>query len=193
MTQDSNREDEQWLNALAGRSDPTADAKLIQQAEALRRALKARSELLASQVPEADEAQYQQLLFRLRKEGLNSSNHGWKNPKIWGVAASIFLCVGVGIQMGIFTSDGLEENQLRGGEHATVMIVTDPELRLIELQAGFELAGEAPTVVRHANEEILVTVKATEKVLAYLDTQRIEPEVLGGNLVLKLRPAKPKK
>jgi hypothetical protein len=193
MTQDSNRDDEQWLNALAGRSDPAADAKLIQQAESLRRALKARSDLLASQVPEADDAQYQQLLFRLRREGLNSSSHGWRNPKLWGVAATIFLCVGIVIQMGIFTSDGLEEDQLRGGEHATVMIVTDPELRLIELQAGIELAGEAPTVVRHANEEILVTIKATEKVLAYLLTQRIEPEVTDGNLVIKLRPSKPKK
>lgn len=193
MTQDTNKEDEQWLNALAGRSAPDADAKLIQEAESLRRALKARSDLLASQVPEADEAQYQQLLFRLRREGLNSSRQGWRNPMLWGIAATIFLCVGIVIQMGGFDFNGEDKDVLMGGGEATVMIVADPELRLIELQAGLQLAGEIPVVERPTNGEIIVTVKATEKVLAYLLTQRIEPEILDGNLILKLSQSKPQK
>jgi len=190
MTHDTNKEDEQWLNALAGRSDPDANAKLIQQAESLRRALNARSNLLANQVPEADDAQYQQLLFRLRREGLISSRHGWRNPMLWGIAATIFLCVGVVIQMGGFNFNGEDKDILMGGGPATVMIVADPEVRLIELQAGLQLAGEIPKVERRSNGEIFVTVKATEQVLVYLLTQRVEPDIAEGKLILKLLPEK---
>lgn len=190
MTQDTNKEDEQWLNALAGRTAPDADPKLIQQAESLRRVLKARNEQLVSQVPEADDVQYQKLQFRLRREGLNSSRQGWRNPTLWGIAATIFLCVGIVFQMGGFNFNGEDKDVLMGGGNETVMIVEDPEMRLIELQTGLQFAGEIPKVERRSNSEILVTVKATEKVLDYLLTQRIEPNIAEGKLILKLLPEK---
>lgn len=191
MTNDPDKEDAQWLSALAGQADPDANTNVNQQAEALRRALKARSDLLARQVPVADEAQYQQILFRLRREGLASSNHGWRNPMLWGLAATIVMGVGVVIQMGGLNPDGYENDVLRGAEHATVLIVGDPEARLAELQVGFGVAGEVPKIDRLANGQIVLTVKATENVLAYLLTQRLEPEISGGYSVLKLTPTKP--
>lgn len=193
MTNNPDNEDAQWLSALAGKADPDAKTNVNQQAESLRRALKARSDLLASQVPVADEAQYQQMLFRLRREGLASSKRGWRNPMFWGIAATIVMGVGVVIQMGGLQSDGYEKDVLRGAEHATVLIVADPEARLVELQAGLQAAGEVPKTDRLANGQIVLTVKATEKVLAYLLTQRLEPEISEGSLLLRLTPEKPKK
>ena len=192
MTTDQDKENEQWLGALAGKADPAADPKLNQQAASLRRALKGRGDVLASQVPVADDAQYQQMLFRLRREGLASSSRGWRNPMLWGMAATIVMGVGVVIQMGNFDSDGYEKDILRGAEHATVLIVTNPETRLVELQAGLQIAGEVPKIDRLANGQIVLTVKATEKVLAYLLTQRLESEVSEGHLVLRLEPSKSK-
>ena len=191
MTKDPDKEDAQWLSALAGQADTDAKTNVNQQAEALRRALKARSDLLASRVPAADEAQYQQMLFRLRREGLASSNRGWRNPMLWGLAATIVMGVGVVIQMGGLNPDGYENDVLRGAEHATVLIVADPEARLVELQTGLQIAGEVPKIDRLANGQIVLTVKATEKVLSYLLTQRLEPEISGGYSVLKLTPTKP--
>lgn len=191
MTTNANKEDEQWLNALAGQSDPAADPKINQQAESLRRALKNRSDSLTKQVPVADDAQYQQLLFRLRRESLASSNRAWHNPKLWGLAATIVIGVGVVVQMGGFHQDGYEKDTLRGAEHATVLIVADPEARLTELRAGLQIAGEVPKIERLENGQIVLIVKATEKVLAYLLTQRLEPEISGGYSVLKLTPKKP--
>jgi hypothetical protein len=101
--------------------------------------------------------------------------------------------VGVVIQMGGLQSDGYEKDVLRGAEHATVLIVADPEARLAELQAGLQMTGEVPKIDRLANGQIVLTVKATEKVLAYLLTQRLEPEISDGYLVLKLAPTKPNK
>lgn len=192
MTSDPDKEDAQWLSALAGQADPDAKKNVNQQAEALRRALKARSDLLASRVPAADEAQYQQMLFRLHREGLASSNREWRNPMLWGLAATIVMGVGVVIQMGGFNPDGYEKDILRGADHSKVLIVADPEARLVELQTGLQIAGEVPKIDRLANGQIILTVKATEKVLAYLQTQRIEPEISGGYSVLKLTPTKPR-
>jgi hypothetical protein len=190
MTNDSDKEDAQWLSALAGKAEPDAQPKVNQQAEALRRALKARSDLLASRVPEADEAQYQQILFRLRREGLTSSKRGWHNPVRWGLAATIVMGVGLVTQMSYLNLDGSGNDVLRGAEHATAIIVADPEARLAELRAGLQIAGEVPKIERLANGQIVLTVKATEKVLAYLQTQRIEPDISGGNAVLKLTQTK---
>ena len=192
MTSDPDKEDAQWLSALAGQADPAADSKVNQQAQSLRRALQARRDPLVTQMPAADDAQYQKLLFRLRREGLTSPNRGWRNPMLWGIAATIVMGVGVVIQMGGFNPDGYEKDILRGAEHATVLIVTDPEARLVELQTGIQVAGEVPKVDRLKNGQIVLTVKATEKVLAYLLTQRLEPEISGGNSVLKLTPTKPR-
>jgi hypothetical protein len=192
MTINTDKEDEQWLNAVAGQTDLTADPKINQQAQSLRRALKARSDTLTSQVPIADDAQYQQILFRLRREGLASSPRNWPNPKLWGMVATVIMGIGVVIQIGGFDQSKNEHEILRGGEHATVLIVPDPEARLIELHAGLHIAGVVPEIVRMNNGQIVLTVKATDKVLAYLLTQRLEPEISHGQLVLKLSPSKSK-
>ena len=191
MTTNTDKNDEQWLNAVAGQTDPTADPKINQQAESLRRALKARSDTLSSLVPIADEAQYQQILFRLRREGLASSSRNWHNPKLWGMAATVVIGVGVVFQMGGLNPNDFEHDVLRGAEHSTVLVVADPEARLVELRAGLQIAGEAPKIKRLENGQIVLTVKASEKVLAYLLTQRLEPEISEGYMVLRLTPAKP--
>ncbi len=137
MTQLPDKEDEQWLNALAGRPDPAADSVVNQQAAALRRAMQAHRAKLEESVPQADDALYQQLLFRLRREGL-IKNSGplrnfvlWgqvkgqqaaktmlaSNSTLWGMAATLVLVVGVIVQMGGPRTDqeDLRNDVLRGG------------------------------------------------------------------------------
>lgn len=193
MTQALDKEDEQWLSALAGQSDPDADPKLNRQAEALRRALQARAEKLETKVPAADAAQYQQLMFRMRREGLASPHHGWRNPMLWGLAATVVLVVGVVFQTGGLHQDQDDANTLRGGGQSTVLIVTEPEVRLAELVTRLRTAGEEPTVKREADGRIVLTVKGTEKVLEYLATQRIEPTLDHGKLTIELRSVKSQK
>jgi len=190
MTQAPDKEDEQWLNALAGQSDPDADPKLNRQADALRRALKARSAMLETEVPTADATQYQQLMFRMRREGLALSHHGWRNSMLWGLAATVVLVVGVVFQTGGLHQDQDDANTLRGGGQSTVLIVTEPEVRLVELLAGLKAAGEEPSIKREVDGRIVLTVKGTEKVLEYLATQRIEPTLDKGALTIELRSVK---
>jgi hypothetical protein len=190
--QQPDHDDEQWLNALAGKQDPNAAPQTNLQAAALRRALQARKDQLEAQVPVADDAQYQQLLFRLRRESLASSKQGWRNHKLWGVAATVVVGIGVVIQMGVLNLNPDDANVMRGSEKSTVLVVADPETRLSELLTGLKVVGEEPSVKREANSRIVLTIKASDKALDYLTGQRIEPMVTNGQVTLTLMPAKAK-
>lgn len=207
MSSTPDKDDEQWLNALAGRIDSAADSKINMQAQALRRALQARAEKLEATVPFADEEQYQQLLFRLRREKLLASHTGWRvspswlrvakvlglptdvipwrSPAMWGLAATLVLGVAVVIQSGGLLQNQDEADILRGGA-ATTLIVPEPEARLVELLAGLRAVGEEPAVKRIGNGAIVLTVASSAKVLDYLGTQRIEPTVTAGKITILL-------
>jgi len=213
MTQATDKEDEQWLNALAGRRDESAEPKVIQQVEALRRALTVRQEMLDTKVPAADASQYQRLMFRLRKEGLTTAQSGWRNPMqwglaakhaitsviaaerhspvMWGLAATVVLGVAVVIQMGGIHSNQNDADILLGGQ-ATLLIVDVPEVRLAELLVGLKAVGEVPTVKREPEGRIVLTIRGTDRVLEYLasGSHPIEPMVVQGNVIIELRPAK---
>lgn len=204
MTTEHDKEDAQWLQALAGESDPTADALINQQAAALRRALQARKAALDAKVPLADEAQYQQLLFRLRREGLTKPPSVWQsaaqwgkaatlameNPALWGMVATVTLVVGVVIQMGVFHPAEDDANVMRGGGQAAHLMVPDPEARLAELLVGLKAAGAEPIVNREAGGRIAVIVKSSDSVLDYLSTQRIEPVIVNGEITLFIEAKK---
>lgn len=205
------KDDEQWLNAVAGRMDSVANVKINTQAQALRRALQARAEKLEAKVPYVDEDQYQQLLFRLRREKLLASHTGWRDspgwrkaakvlglqtdvipwrsPAVWGLVTTLVLGVAVVIQSNGILHGQNEADVLRGGT-ATTLIVAEPETRLAEILAGLRTAGEEPDVKRLNGGAIVITVAGNPKVLDYLGTQRIEPVVSNGKITILLTQPK---
>jgi hypothetical protein len=183
MTQPNEREDGQWLDALAGRPDQAADPQLNRQAAAVRRALGAQARDLDATVPPADPALLEQTMFRLRREGLLRKPAPWKSPRWLAVAASAVLGIGIALQM-----TRIEDETVRSGGPATVQIVSSPEARLEELLAGLSDARAEPRVDRLDGGRIRVTLKATPEALDYLSTQRIEPMVSEGVAVIELRP-----
>jgi hypothetical protein len=207
MEDNPNKDDEQWFAALAGRTDPSGDAKVTLQAQALRRALQARAESLEAKVPFADEDQYQKLLLRLQREKLLASKSGWrtsplwvkttgalglsadvipwKSPMVWGLTASLIVGVAMVINGQNSSVTRSEADVLRGGG-VTTQIVEEPEIRLVELLQGLRAAGEVPVIERVGNGAIVLTITVNPKVLDYLDTQRIAPTVVGGKTTLLL-------
>ncbi len=182
-------EDEQWLSALAGKADASADPLVNAQATALRSAMQARNAKLDAQVPLADAALYEQTLFRLRREGLMKKRSLWEMPQVWGLAATVVIGIAVTVQVQTSADRG-GEDILRGG--STVLIVADPEARLAELLDSLKAAGEVPKVERVKDGRVVVKVKATQEVLDALLAQRIEPKVTDGMATLVLQPT-PKK
>ena len=181
--------DTHWLAALAGQADPAADKASNLQALALRRALQARREQIEQNLPQADAALFEQLQFRLRREGLMKPPL-WQQLPVWGLAASLLLGVSVLLQQGGWL--GAEDaDRLRGGsDQATMLLVNDPEARLVELLAGLRAAGVTPQVERQANGRIKLRMDGDPAVLDYLASQRIEPQLVQGQVSLIL--ARPK-
>ena len=214
MNEQSNKHDDQWLAALAGRPDLQANEGLNSEAGALRRALEVDRQRMESQVPAADEAQLQQLMFRLRREGLSGQVAAaapnrlqqWaakvgvlgltsaadaitRKPAAWAAAASLVLVVAVIVQLQLATVHDRALDNYRGSE-VTTLIVEQPEARLIELQAGLKGAGAVIVVERMDDGQIGLKVKATQGVLDFLATQRIEPLPKDGWIYIKIAKAK---
>lgn len=211
MENATDKDDEQWLSALAGRADSSGDPKTNLQAQALRRALQARAEKLEAKVPFADEGQYQKLLVRLQREKLLAAKSGWRNSAAWvkttgalGLSADVIpwkspmilgltatLVIGIAAVINIRNSatekSEMELLRLRGG-NATTQIVEEPEVRLAELVQGLRTVGEDPVIERISNGSIVLTFNASPKVLEYLETppNRISPSIVNGKITLLL-------
>ena len=242
MTHATDSEDTQWLNALAGRPDTTADPNLNRQTEAVRKALEERRRATEAETPVADASLYEQLLFRLRREaligprvetesgdldedewGMLARRRGvavpreaaheleqfieaedkresrsramserlyrpsWRTVSAWAVAATVVLGLGLALQMGLPWRDQASDDlTYRGDAQSTVLVVADPEARLTELLQGLESTAAEPKVERIDERQIRLTLKARQDVLDYLSSQRIEPMVKDGTIVLVL-------
>jgi hypothetical protein len=207
MTQAQDHDDAQWLAALAGQNDADADPSTQRQGAALRRALQEQSQRMDRAVPLADDTQYQQLLFRLKREGLSGRRNAlgdvieWgrvkgqraaqaitsSNHLAWGLAACVLVLAGVALQMGQMQqgSNGADMRHILRGQ-GTVLIVADPATRAAELIAGIKAAGIEPVLTSDAEGRVQLRFQANEAVLDYLNTQRIEPAAVDGVVTLTL-------
>ena len=203
-------QDQQWLDALAGRPDPAADAKLNREALALRAALIARRQKLEDEVPQADDALLEKIRFRLRREGLDrvepDSKHllgeetapvtktGQKpwNFRAWGMAASVLIGIALVVQLGINPTRNSEDDVVRGDATSTNLIVDDPQARLAELVSGLKAAGLEPNVKQLGDGRVLLKTVANDASREYLLSQRIEGKEKDGMIVLLLskKPSK---
>jgi hypothetical protein len=213
MENTPDKDDEQWLSALAGRTDPNGSERSNLQAQALRRALQARAEMLEAKVPFADENQYQKLLLRLQREKLLASKSGWRTSPIWikttgalGLSADVIpwkspmvlgltatLVIGIAAVINIQNSatEKSEAELLRlRGSNAIPQIVENPEVRLAELLQGLRAAGEEPVVTRAPDGAIILKANGSARVLDYLSTQRIEPMVIEGKVTIVITRSK---
>jgi hypothetical protein len=207
MTSEIDREDAQWLDSLAGKPDPTADTITNAQASALRHALHKRKARLDAMVPHVDEIQYQQLLFRLRQEGLTGKQSSWSGVMQWGqtmgqlaarvmttnntipwaIAATAVLVVGVALQMNLL-QQGKDASRMHDAFRSggTVLIVSNPKARAEELLLGLKAAGTDTNVIAGPDSQFQLRFKSSAAALEYLNNQRIEPTEVEGFVTLTI-------
>ena len=207
MTTENDREDAQWLNSLAGRPDPTADPITNAQGSALRNALQKRKAKLDAMVPHIDDSQYQQLLFRLRQEGLTGQQNSWIGVMHWGrdkgqlaakvitshntiawlIVATAVLVIGVTLQMNL-----LQQSQDASRMHdvfrsgGTVLIESNPKARAEELQLGLKATGTNTHIIAGPDGQFQLRFISSAAALEYLNNQRIEPTEVEGFLTLTI-------
>jgi hypothetical protein len=194
MATPPDKDDAEWLDALAGKATATAQP----QAEALRRALFEHRARLEHAVPKADDLQYQRLLFRLRQEGLTAKRGGFKRSPAtwgWGIAASV-VAVGFALQFGLLQRGGADQDDLmamRGDANTVYIIDEKPAERAAELAAGLSAikAEFQQTALSFGKTEF--RIQANDAVLAYLEAKRITPTVVNGQIAIIVSPRNAKK
>ena len=205
------KDDQQWLDALAGRPDASADPVTNAQAQALRTAMMARRAAIEHATQNADPAEFERLQARLQREGLltkaavkrDTAPGKWLSALLnkwmpvagggssaiprWSLVANVVLAVAVVVQLGMLgTAANNEADVLRGGK-ATVLLVPNPTARLAELTIGLDQAKAHYVVRRKPSGELHLLVQADDAALDYLLSQRIEPQVIDGVALIALR------
>lgn len=181
------RDEEQWLDAVAGRPSPSGEPPSDAQAIALRKALQDRRDRLGEQVPAASSMLYDQIRFRLRREGLGAKRPLGLTSPVWGWAASVVMAVALAVQITVPSTNRGDDQQITRGDSDTILIVEDPEARLAELIAGLNAAGEKP------ERSLVLKIRATDAVREYLSTQRIDAKKKDGYITLVLKSSASKR
>ncbi len=132
MTNEIDRDNEDWLLGLSGEPRREADSFTNAQSEAIRAALKRRSGIVDKDVPEASDAGLHRLLFRLKREGFlekrkaqASNDHSFLSKPL-AIAAVFFL----GAIVVFHTYQLNEESQeiaFKGTGSQVVVRVSDPD------------------------------------------------------------------
>jgi hypothetical protein len=181
-------DDDAWLEVLAGRSVDTMDEASRQQAERVRGALMRRRVRVASAAPPLDEAAFERLLFRMKREGVDSGRltSFVRQPSfIWGIAASIMLVAIFSFQQ--LSLRGGDDHLVLRGPNDMVLIDSDPSARLNTLRGVFSAVGATPDVKIQKDGTIIIAVAATPQVLDALGNERIYPVPSGGVIVLVIQ------
>jgi hypothetical protein len=199
------KDDDQWLAALAGKPDISADSAINAQAQALRRAMLERREGLELAYENLDSGEFQRLQTRLQREGLLKqarTNQKWlpdwlhkhlpsKNGQvvtlpIWSLGVNAVLAVVVVVQLGVSGSAPSQQDVLRG-DQGTVLRVVDPQARLSELMLGLDAAKARYVIQRTTEGELIILVQADDAALDYLNNQRIGAQAKDGLIVIRLK------
>lgn len=201
----NNKDDENWLEALAGKPDISADSAINAQAQALRRAMLERRDGIERAYENIDAEKFQRLQSRLQREGLltqDRTNQKWlpdwlhkhlpsKNGQvaalpIWSLGVNAVLAVVVVVQLGVSGNAPSQQDVLRG-DQGTVLHVPDPKARLSELMLGLDTAKARYVIQSSPEGELILLVQAEDAALDYLIEQRMVPQVKDGLIVFRIK------
>ena len=211
MIEKFSKEDQDWLDALSGKSPEGIDPLVLAQASAVRNALTSRRDAIESDANSVGDSGLNEIRARLQREGLMDSpeggqlENGWwarvievfglisrgggaKTAPIWGLAVVLVATVLVTIQV-----RAPEENEayiLRGNPSVTTLIVDNPLQRANELLAGLKQLTGAVEVSQLSGGRFQLRVQDSQKVSDFLAEQRIEPNVVGGYITIDVVPKK---
>lgn len=186
-------EDQDWLDALAGKPSTDADPDVTRRASALRKAIQLHGAVLHSNKFDA-EAGLQKLKFRLRREDLSGADHRpfLSNRFVqFAMAASVVLTVG--LMMRNYLPQELPQNEaeiMRGLGDRQIVLAANPEEHLKQLTTELDRLGIKYQVERNEGK-IMLKIRAIdpakEDVSIFMERNHIKPPV-GMDVMLDIRP-----
>lgn len=186
-------EDQDWLEALAGKPNPNADPEVARRATLLRQAIQRHDAALG--VNDFDvEAGLQKLKFRMRHEGLSGENKRafYSNRFVqYAMAASIVLTIGLTMRLYLHEQPIQNEAEImRGGGGRQIVLAPNPEERLKQLTTELDRLGIKYQIERKDGKILLKAQgvdPAKDDVADFLERNHITPPV-GMDVELDIRP-----
>jgi hypothetical protein len=178
-----NKEDKDWIDALAGKTSPNADPKVVQRATLLRQAIQKQNAALGLSDVEV-EAGIQKMMFRLRRDEIGRVEpRKFINDRYaqFAIAASIILTVG--LTMRVYLHDQPIQNEaeiMRGGSDRQLVLTPDPETRLNQITTELDRLGIKYQIERKEGKILLLAhgVDPTkDDVAGFLQRNHITPPV----------------
>lgn len=208
MSEDISKEDQDWLDTLAGKQPQNIDPLVAAEALAVRKALVSRRDEIEADAGRVSNIGVDEIRARLQREGLlvpsakaEREHRVWERIKnfvgfgsaqrfpIWGLAATLALAVLLTMQMPRHDPD--EATVFRGDPNATTLIVENPEVRANEIVAGIKaISPNAIQMTRLSDGGIQLLITDSQPVQDYLLEQRIEAIAADGTIKIYVVPKK---
>jgi hypothetical protein len=211
-------EDEQWLSALAGKPDPSANQALNREAAAIRRAMLVTTLSRPHPEPDAEEQHIQRLLFKLRqgrlleqepkavlKDGRTARGAGplggtFAGLRYDGLAIAATVLLGLGLVTMQFRDNQAEEptRQKKGPEDQVDQdsrVESNPEKASKELARELERRGAKVelTPLPDGKFQLIIQLDESRGALEYLRQEERFSNLRGNNrlkIILEPRPGK---
>lgn len=204
------KDDDQWLAALAGKSDPQASESTNRQAALLRQAMLKRRAELENETANAEPSEFARLQKRLEAEGLISradaahsgskakgfmawlanvfpaKNGGVAALPVWSLAVNCALVVVVAFQFMSPSQDPYESNILRSSQN-TLLKVDNPEARLIEISKLLDSAKISHVVDRKSNGTLILIIQASDEASFLLYEERIDVNIVDSLIKIEIQ------
>lgn len=194
MTHEIDRDNEDWLLGLSGEPRPDADKYTNAQAAAVRNALSRRATALDQVVPEASEAGYHRLLFRLKREGLlkprvkQAGNQASFFSKPLAIAAVFFLGAIV-VFHSYQINEESEEVLYKGSSGQTVVRVADPEATATGIASALksqQIEFQLIDLPRRSKQLVIPSSAEAIKVLEEFKI-RVSPEMKPIDILIEIK------
>ncbi len=177
---------EQWLAALKGRPNSSADPTLNREAAAMRAALKARTDAIAASTAPPNDIDLHRLFAKLRTAGLIRRTPVWQQPRSWALAASVTLALALGVQL----SQPLPSSgDVTRGLPATIF-AKQPSQVTDELVTALRATGTPATNYELCNRTLELSTDMSPAALAALAERapELSPDIRGDQIFVKVSP-----
>lgn len=206
MSEDISKEDQDWLDTLAGKQPQNVDPLVVAEALAVRKALASRRDEIEANATRVGNVGLDEIRARLQREGLlvpsakaEREHSVWEHIKnlvgfgsaqrfpIWGLAATLALAILLTMQMPRHEPD--EATVFRGDSNATTLIVENPDVRAKEIIADIKaISSNAVQMTRLSDGRIQLLITDTPSIQDYLLAERIEAIAADGTIKIYVVP-----
>ena len=200
-------DEQEWLDALAGKTSGSNLSPTQIEALTVRRALTAYRAEIEEEVKNFNSEEFEKFKAKLIKQGLIKSEAKtfWSSmleivPGVAGASGAgigvaqkvglvaLVLILGVALKVSYFGPKNDDAMLLRGDANVTYIIDANVENKVNELVTGLKDIKAEFTQEQESYGKVAIKIRSSDAVLAYLSEKRIDAKVIDGYISIVVTP-----